>query len=458
VAVHLDQTDQTIEGFGINDMYASAALPASLFDATNGIGLTILRLGMDTAGMGNLQSSSMTADIKTVNAAGGKVIGSVWSPPASCKSNTMTNNGGHLNAGTCYTTWATTITNFASTNKLYAMGVANEPEFASCGTAEPCNGNYPTAVYTATEMVNFVKVVGPMLQAKGVKVIAPEPSEWNHLWSNQSACGSEPSGLKSSDPLGCGCFVWNGTTPTGAGATTATCMTAAMANCSSTCTSGGGYDYGHALHADATAWAAFDIVGTHEYDDQTAIAWGGTTPFTKDKEVWMTEMAGVKWWYEQGPSTDINDGVVVAQWIHSALVVGEVSAWLWWAYVPPNPDNEGLVLMDGTTDTKRHYTLGNFSKFIRPGSKRLNVSGSPPANVLVSAYSGSNGTIIVAINSGMSMVSVPIGISGGTAPASCTPYLTSSSMNLTAQTAVPVTGGSLMASLTGPSVTTFVCK
>lgn len=466
--MHLDQKDQTIEGFGINDMYQSTALPASLFDPTNGIGLSILRIGMDTNGSGALQSpTSMSADIATVNAAGGKVIGSVWTPPAACKSNKNANSGGQLcsasnvtlaSGGTnqctsgddtsCYNSWATTITSFASSNHLYAMSLANEPEFASCGTNEPCNGTYATALYTAAEMAAFVKVAGPMLQAKGIKVIAPETSEWNHLWGNESACGSQPSGLKSSDPLGCGCFVSNSSTPS------ATCTTAASAPCSGACTSGKGYDYGHFLHADTTAWANLDIVGTHEYDSQTAFPWP-SNDFAKDKEVWMTEMAGVKWWPEQGPTTDINDGVVVATWIHSALVTGEASAWLWWWY-QASGDNEGLLQQDGT-DTKRHYTLGNFSKFVRPGSVRLMVSGIAPSNVLLSAYLGAKSVVVVAINSASSTASVPISITGGAAPSSCIPWLTSSGANLAAQTAVPVSGGSFTASLPGPSVTTFVC-
>ena len=462
--VHLDQKDQTIQGFGINDMYQGTALPASLFDANAGIGLSILRVGMDTNGAGNLQSpTSMNADIATVNAAGGKVIGSVWTPPATCKSNQNANNGGQLCStsnivgtsmctanenSTCYNSWATTITNFASTNHLYAMSLSNEPEFASCGTNEPCNGTYATAVYTAKEMVAFVNVAGPMLKAKGIKVIAPETSEWNHLWGNQSACGSVPSGLKSSDPLNCGCFISNSSTPS------ATCVAAAAVACSSACMSGNGYDYGHALHADSTAWSNLDIIGVHEYDMQTAFPWP-TTDFPKDKEVWMTEMAGVKWWAEQGPTNDINDGVVVATWIHSALVTGEASAWLWWWY-PGQSDNEGLLAMNG--EAKRHFTLGNFSKFVRPGYVRLNVSGSPPASVLLSAYSGSNTVVVVAINSGTSTVSVPISIAGGTTPPSCTPWLTSANADLTSQTAVPVSGGSFTASLAGPSVTTFVCK
>jgi glucuronoarabinoxylan endo-1,4-beta-xylanase len=172
----------------------------------------------------------------------------------------------------------------------------------------------------------------------------------------------------------------------------------------------------------------------------------------------MTEMAGVKFWPEQGPSSDINDGVVVAGWIHSALVTGEVSAWVWWWYQAQGTnDNEGLLLQDGT-DTKRHYVLGNFSKFIRPGYVRVAVSGTPPSNVLLSAYSGSNTVVVVAINSGTSTASVPISIAGGTAPSSCTPWLTSASANLASQTAVSVSGGSFTASLPGPSVTTFVCK
>ena len=42
-----------------------------------------------------------------------------------------------------------------------------------------------------------------------------------------------------------------------------------------------------------------------------------------------------------------------------------------------NNDNEGLLLMGGGT-TKRLYTVGNYSKFIRPGYRRVTLSGTPP--------------------------------------------------------------------------------
>jgi glucuronoarabinoxylan endo-1,4-beta-xylanase len=53
---------------------------------------------------------------------------------------------------------------------------------------------------------------------------------------------------------------------------------------------------------------------------------------------------------------------------------------------------------------------------------------------------------------------MPITISGGSAPASCTPNVTSASDNIKAGTAVTVTGGTFTASLAATTVTTFLCK
>jgi glucuronoarabinoxylan endo-1,4-beta-xylanase len=184
-------------------------------------------------------------------------------------------------------------------------------------------------------------------------------------------------------------------------------------------------------------------------------------------------MSGVKWWPEQGSTSgsgssftvagtgDINNAMVVAGWIHDAIVNGPASAWLWWWYQPlstSTDDNEGVVLKNGTV-AKRLYTLGNFSKFIRPGYTRVDVTGNVPTGVLLTAYKGMDGTVvIVAINKGTSSATVPISISGGTAPAMLTPWVTSSSDNLASKTAVTVSGGSFTATLAATTVTTFVGK
>ena len=230
--------------------------------------------------------------------------------------------------------------------------------------------------------------------------------------------------------------------------------------CASTCTQGNGYDYGHFLAKDATAWGLIDILGTHEYDTQKAEAWPSDVDGGKrSKTIYETEVSGVMYWPEQGPSSDINNGIAVAGWIHSALVVGEASAWLYWWY-QASGDNEGLVFSNSaTTLTKRCYTLGNYSKFVRPGYVMVDVTGNSNTNLLLSAFKGTDGTVVVvAVNKGTSAATVPITIAGGTAPASCTPNVTSSSANLAAGTAVTVTGGTFTASLAATTVTTFVCK
>ncbi|MET0793123.1 MAG: hypothetical protein ABW061_16505, partial [Polyangiaceae bacterium] len=353
VTVQLTQAHQTIDGFGINDTFATDAWTASIADHLfktdgNGIGLSLLRVGMNSSGS-LVNNSVQSADMKLAKDRGAKVIGSTWSPPASCKTNNSEKDGGHVKAS-CYDSWGDTIAKFAGDNALYAMSIGNEPDFASCGDAEPCNGSYETTVYTAKELVAFAKVAGPKLKAKGVKAIIGEASEWIHAWSNESATGSVPSNKNSSDPLKCGFPPSN-----------------------AACDQGDGYDYGHWLAKDAEAWAAVDIFGVHEYDTQRAEPWPSDVPTRKP--VWQTEMSGVKWWPEQGtlaagggssvggynvtPTTHIENGVAVARWVHSGLVDGEANAWLyWWYKAIDTDDNEGLLTKSGTT-AKRYYTFGN---------------------------------------------------------------------------------------------------
>ena len=429
LTVELDQTRQKMDGFGLNLAWAQETLSDAeadrLFDPGKGIGLSILRILMSSNGepVGNSFASAKKAVERGLTT----IIATSFSAPARCKTNRNENDGGHLlsdDGGACYDAWSSTIAAFPAKVKagvgvdLYAMSLGNEPDFASCGTTPPCIGNYATMLYTADEAVAFMKVAGPKLHAASptIKVMTPEAREWLHLWTNKSAPESH------TDPL-----------------------------------NGQGYDYGHAFAKDPAAWAQVDIIGVHQYDTQVAEPWPSDVPRTKP--LWQTEMSGMRYWPEEGPSTDINNGVVVAGWIHDAIVNGPASAWVWLTYRTTfQNDNEGLLLIDGT-DTKRHYTLGNFSKFVRPGYTRVDVSGSVPADVLLTAYKGADGTIVVvAINKGSASVTVPISIAGGTAPASLTPWVTSATDNLISKTAVPVSGGSFPAALASKTVTTFVGK
>jgi glucuronoarabinoxylan endo-1,4-beta-xylanase len=249
--------------------------------------------------------------------------------------------------------------------------------------------------------------------------------------------------LPSSDPLDCGF------PPT---------------NCPKGAPFDDGYEYGYALWADPDAWAAFDIMGTHQYDSQIAYAWPADV--TEKKPVWQTEMSGVKWWPEQGTvdsngvltgcSTHIENGVAVARWIHSGLTVGEASAWLyWWYQAIDTDDNEGLICKNGQV-AKRLWTMGQFSKFIRRGHKIATVTGTLPDKVLlVASVAPEGGLVVVAINETTAAVELPITVAGGTAPTTMNAWRTSATEDIAAIDPVTVTGGVLTASLPAMSVTTF---
>jgi O-glycosyl hydrolase len=420
-------------------------------DGPDALGLSILRIGMHETG----GHRDVPSDWETARTLGARIIGSCWSAPAAWKTNNSTTGGGHL-LPEYYEQWATRIADYASEHDLYAMSIGNETDFASCSPAQgtPCDppltDEYESMVYTGKELAEFVKVAGPILdeRAPNTKVIAPEASLWIHVWSNLSPTNKANGGYDSSDPLNCNCYSNDINDAT------------ALASCDPKCTEDG-YDYGHWLAKDEAAWNGFDILGVHEYESQIGYPWpADVTDGDRTKEIWQTEMSGVMYWPEQGPSTDIDNGVAVARWIHSALTVGEASAWLHWFYESYfQNDNEGLAIVQGSsTIAKRYYALGNYSRFIRPDVfHAVQMAGPSPANVMVSAYKGDNDeVVIVAINETNGPVEIPIAITGAAAPASMTPWVTSAQDNLIAKAPVALAAGTLTASLGAKTITSFV--
>ncbi len=103
------------------------------------------------------------------------------------------------------------------------------------------------------------------------------------------------------------------------------------------------------------------------------------------------------------------------------------------------------------------YVLGNFSRFVRPGYYRIGVSNN--ASLLqVSAYKDitSRAFAIVAINSTTTNVCQVSNLNGFTVTAPVTPWLTSASASLAAQTPVPVGGGVFTNIIPAQSVVTLV--
>ena len=190
ITINPATTYQTMDGFGIADVWqaksTSTAAQRTLFwDPTQGIGMTILRAGIDENG--KIMGDAAFVEAPEVVKYGGRVWAAPWSPPASYKDNNNINNGGHLNA-TSYEAWATTLAAFPAYFKqnsgvdLWGLSAQNEPDFVA---------SYRSCIFNSSQMNAFLKVLGPKLHALNppVKVIAAEPDVWSHLWNNGDKYG-----------------------------------------------------------------------------------------------------------------------------------------------------------------------------------------------------------------------------------------------------------------------------
>lgn len=189
---------------------------------------------------------------------------------------------------------------------------------------------------------------------------------------------------------------------------------------------------------DAAAAANIDLVGGHIYG-------GGLAPYplaaAKGKEVWMTEHLDL--------STDWAGALATAKEIHDCLSTANFNAYIWWylrRYYGP--------LGEDSIVTKRGWAMAQFSKFIRPGYVRIDATANPAAGVYVSAYKREQ-LVVVAINQNPSPVTQAFSLANATVK-SVSPWTTSSSTNLEAQSAIPVSAGSFAVTLPAQSITTFV--
>ena len=227
---------QTMDGFGIADVWqaksTSNAEQRTLFwDPDQGIGMSILRIGIDENG--KIMGDAGFAEAPDVVKFGGKVWAAPWSPTANLKDNSNINNGGHLLASG-YESWATTLAAFPAYFKtntgvdLWGVSAQNEPDYVA---------SYRSCIFDKTQMNNFIKVLGPKLKALDppVHLLAAEPDTWGNTW--------------------------------------------------------GGDNFGTAIVGDATVSALVDIIATHDYDHRGS---GNTTtrpspPSGVKQHIWQTE-------------------------------------------------------------------------------------------------------------------------------------------------------------------------
>lgn len=118
----------------------------------------------------------------------------------------------------------------------------------------------------------------------------------------------------------------------------------------------------------------------------------------------------------------MDTALYVARIIHHDLTLSNARSWQWWTAVTQVDYKDGLVYLDDGSrgdsgrmgghveslmddgvvrESKLLWTLGNYSRFVRPGMKRVacdvDPKQSPVDGLLASAYQGSDGKLVVVL-------------------------------------------------------------
>jgi len=424
--VNWTNVHQVIDGFGASDAFQGGSMSSAnqqfFFGTGSGqLGLSILRVPVTNGSSASGDCSSVSTscagafvgDMQAAIADGARVYASPWSPPAQYTTNGSTkcqSGGGNGSiSSSSYGSYATWLSNFVQSVKaqgvsLYAISVQNEPDMCV---------PYDSALWSGSQIDSFVKTnLGPTFQAQGLStlIFAPESSNYSSTVDLGSTCGGDSS---------CNQYI-------------------------------GGINW----HEYGSSFNSTSSIGANSYP----------SGWPTGKKYWETEAScgngfGPSF-CESGFNTDIGDALNWAAIIDQRIAVDGANAWLYWWLVESSPtDDEGLT-DGGSQVAKRAYTLGQYSKYVRPGYYRIDATHQPQQNVSISAYkdTASNSIVIVATNYGGSDVSQQFTLTNAPKFSSLTPTTTSASLSMSSQANVSVSSNAFTYTLPANSITTFVGK
>ena len=119
-------------------------------------------------------------------------------------------------------------------------------------------------------------------------------------------------------------------------------------------------------------------------------------------KLWQTEYCVM----EGGRDLGIDTALRVARIIHCDLTLANASSWQWWLAVANENYKSGLIYTDyqkpgdpeNILPSKTFWALGNYSRFIRPGMRRVGIQGPQDVSgLMVSAYVDEPSRTIVAV-------------------------------------------------------------
>ena len=370
------QRAEDLQGkFGLSPKNISYLLDL-IYDVDKGAGFTILRNGI---GSSNTSNVNYMNSIQPLDPGGpGKtnytwdayasgqyplawqarlrglpyLYADAWSAPGYMKTNNDENNGGYL-CGVSNTTcasgdWKQAYADYLVQNwKYYSagglnithLGLFNEPSFAPDYASMQTNG---------TQAAEIIKVLGQTLEKENIDVKITCCDDYG--WDEQEAL---MEGLQVKGPDG-----------------------------------KSGEDY-------------ISVVTAHGYASPP------TYPLSTSRKVWQTEWADLsgqpRWtpysfYNASGLGVHEGEGLTWASRIQVAFRDANVSAFLYWIGSENATSNSALIttLGDSVIPSKRFWTFAQFSKFVRPGARRIEAS-SNTMSLNVTAFQNTNGLVAVQV-------------------------------------------------------------
>jgi glucuronoarabinoxylan endo-1,4-beta-xylanase len=416
ITVNWSSQEQVIDGFGGSVVGEPGVVPmtsaqaALWFSASSGLGLSIVRLSIQPdfascaawAGSSNCAKVASGATVITGEAKLAQLakengvttfFASSWSPPAAMKGNKSYTSGGDFVGNKAnYALYASELASFAPL-MFTRYGI---PIYAISPQNEPeISQQYPSALWTEAQFDAFFPYLHSAIASSGNSplLMMPENAEWSATYD----------GLASS------------------------------------------------TMDDSAAGPYVGILAQHGYAGDNAIIEPETYTY-KPSHLWVSEDASQSRTYDG----TMQDALGWARIIHNYWTVANVNAFVFWQIDGEGTDPGNTALTDASGNPAlRAYVLGNWSKFVRPGWKRVSTTDSP-GNLLVTAFMGPGGeAAIVVVNESSSAVANQSFNVGTPMGSSVVPWITSSTQSLKSEPPVSVSSGAFVFTIPGDSVVTF---
>ncbi len=221
---------------------------------------------------------------------------------------------------------------------------------------------------------------------------------------------------------------------------------------------GGTGSYVKAVRDNPKALAALSVFATHGYEDGVKAEMSANS----SRRFWeLIKDTGKPFWITEGGTGDhdwpapIQKGIGNA--LHNALVAGNCSAFVPWQITESNKSIHALMAM--STYTPKTCTAMHYTKFIRPGARRIDAEpGFATVQVGAFLHEKDGDLTVVALNSTDENQTLNLAFHNLKDLASLKAYRTSASENLAATGEVPVRDNKAAFEMTPQSIVTFSGK